>query len=92
MWVVSVSKAYKHRGKYIKHRPNTKKHWRIMYYEKDFDDEWQLYSKFVNRFEAFYYKFKKFYRRKFICSECGGIFIALVKKRQHTIDCPYCDD
>lgn len=92
MWVVSVSKTYKHRGKYIKHRPNTKKHWRIMYYEKNYDDQWQLNSRFVNRFEAFFYRFRKFYRRKFFCFECGRIFVGLVKKRQHTLECPYCED
>jgi len=91
MWVISVSKTYKHRGRFIKHRPNTKKHWQIMYYEYDFDGDLALYSKFVNRFEAFYYKLNKYYKRKFYCFECEAVFEILVKKRQKTIDCPYCE-
>ena len=38
-YVVSVSKVYKHRGKFINHRENTKKHWHIFYYEYDEIDE-----------------------------------------------------
>jgi len=91
MWVISVSKTYKHRGRYIIHRPNTKKHWQIMYYDYNLDGDFQLYSKFVNRFEAFYYNLNKFYKRKFYCFECETVFEALVKKRQKTIDCPYCE-
>jgi len=52
MYVVSVGKSWKHRGKYIKHRDNTKKHWRIMYWEQDYDDIWKLRSKFVSPLEA----------------------------------------
>jgi len=91
MWIISVSKTYKHRGKNITHRINTKKYWQIMYY--DFDEnaeELKLYSKFVNPLQAFYYKLNKFYKRKFYCVDCGNIFEALVKKKQKTFDCPNC--
>ena len=91
MWVISVSKTYKHRGKNINHRNNTKKHWQIMYYDYDQDDNLILYSKFVNRFQAYYYKLNKFYKRKFICVECESIFEALVKKRQKSAQCPTCE-
>ena len=91
MWVISVSKTFKHRGKNIQHRQNTKKHWQIMYYDYDEDDNLQLYSKFVNCFQAFYYKLNKFYKRKFICMECANVFEALVKKRQKTAECPNCE-
>jgi len=90
-YVISVSKTYKHRGKNIKHRVNTKKHWQIMYYDLDEDDNLQLYSKFVNRFQAYYYKLNKYYKRKFYCFECENVFEGLVKKRQKTLECPNCE-
>lgn len=90
-YVISVSKAYKHRGRFIKHKPNTKKHWQIMYYDVDENDNLQLHSKFVNYFQAMYYKLNKFHKRKFYCLECGNGFEALVKKKQDSADCPYCE-
>jgi len=94
-YVISVSKTYKHRGRFITHKPETKKHWQIMYYDIDEDtEELKLYSKFVNPLQAFYYKFKKYYKRKFYCLECGYAFEMLVKKRQQGIevDCPNCEE
>jgi hypothetical protein len=95
MYVISVSKTYKHRGRFIVHKPKTKKHWQIMYYGIDEDtEELKLYSKYVNSLQAFYYKFKKYYKRKFVCVECGYVFEMLVKKRQYSIDvdCPNCEE
>ena len=92
-YVISVSKTHKHRGRFIQHKPNTKKHWQIMYYDVDEDtEELKLYSKYVNSLQAFYYKFKKYYKRKFYCFECENSFVTLVKKRQKNIECPYCDE
>ena len=94
-YVISVSKTYKHRGRFIIHKPKTKKHWQIMYYDIDEDtEELVLQSKFVNTLQAWYYKFKKYYKRKFVCEECGYVFETLVKKRQHSIDvdCPNCEE
>ena len=92
-YIISVSKTYKHRGRFITHKPKTKKHWQIMYYNIDEDtEELVLQSKFVNTLQAFYYKFKKYYKRKFYCSECENIFSLLVKKRQKNIECPYCEE
>ena len=92
-YIISVSKTYKHRGKFITHKPKTKKHWQIMYYDIDEDtEELKLQSKFVNPITAFYYKFKKYYKRKFYCFECENFFVTLVKKRQKEIECPYCEE
>ena len=94
-YVISVSKTHKHRGKDIIHRAKTKKHWQIMYYDIDEDtEELVLQSKFVNTLQAWYYKFKKYYKRKFVCEECEYVFETLVKKRQHSIDvdCPNCEE
>lgn len=62
-----------------------------MYYDYNLDGDLRIYSKFVNSFQAFYYKLTKFYKRKFYCEECDMIFEALVKKRQKAVDCPYCE-
>jgi|TARA_B110001454_G_C12486108_1_gene336430 hypothetical protein len=65
-----------------------------MYYDYDEDvEEIKLYSKFVNPLQALYYKFNKYYKRKFYCTNCENVFEALVKKRQHEIaECPFCDE
>ena len=93
-YVISVSKTHKHRGRNIVHKPKTKKHWQIMYYDYDEDvEEIKLYSKFVNPLQALYYKFNKYYKRKFYCTDCENVFEALVKKRQHEVaECPFCDE
>jgi len=93
-YVISVSKTHKHRGRFITHKPKTKKHWQIMYYDYDEDtEEIKLYSKFVNPLQAWYYKFHKYYKRKFYCTDCENVFEALVKKRQHKVaECPFCDE
>ena len=91
MYVISVSKTYKHRGKNITHKPNTKKYWQIMYYDYDENYNLKLYSKFANSFQAFYYKLNKYYKRKFYCLECENLFEALEKKRQKTAECPNCE-
>ena len=91
-YIISVSKIYKHRGRNVIHKPSTKKHWQIMYYEiNDDTEELVLYSKFVNTLQAWYYKFHKYYKRTFYCFECENSFEALVKKRQKSAECPICE-
>jgi len=90
MFVISVSKTYKHRGRNIKHRPDTKKVWQIMYYDYNEDGELQLYSKYVNSLQAMYYKFHMYYKRKFYCLECNSEFIFLVSKNTKYVECPIC--
>lgn len=85
-YVVSVSKTYIHRGKY-RHRKSTKKHWYIYYY----DEEGNFKTKRVNWFEAMYYKTQKRKRLKLICTECGNLFLGLVKSSNEEIDCPNCE-
>ena len=62
-----------------------------MYYDYDDDDNLKLYSRFINCFQAWYYKLNKYYKRKFICLECENVFEALVKKRDNKAECPYCE-
>jgi len=85
-YIVSVSKTYIHRGNH-KHRDSTKKHWHIYYY----DEEGNFKSKRVSLLQALYYKTQKKKRIKYVCDECGVIFMALVKSKNKIIPCPYCD-
>ena len=90
--IISVSKTYKHRGRFITHKPKTKKHWQIIYYEVDeYTEELVLQSKFVNSLQALYYKFHKYYKRKFYCTDCENVFETFVKKRQKDVECPNCE-
>jgi len=94
IYAISVSKTYKHRGKYVNHLPKTKKHWQIMYYEHDEDQKLQLYSKFVNPITAFYYKFHKYKKIHLTCPDCHTTYLHLIKKRTEKeilkIECPDC--
>jgi hypothetical protein len=91
MWVISVSKTYKHRGKNIKHRHDTKKHWQVMYYDYNEYGKLELHSIFVNPVQAMYYKLIKCSQRKFYCPHCGNSFLVLVQKNIKQIECPYCE-
>lgn len=68
-YIVSVSKTYIRRGNH-KHKPSTKKHWHIYYYE-----DGKFKTKRVNTVQALFYKTQKRKRMKYICTECGGIFL-----------------
>ncbi|MGQ0794739.1 MAG: hypothetical protein ACT4N5_00955 [Nitrosopumilaceae archaeon] len=83
--VISVSKAYSHRGNH-RHRPNTKKHWYVYYV----DDEGRLGTKKVNFLEAMFYKSLKTHRYKYYCQECGSYFLAFLKSKKKSIECPNC--
>jgi len=83
-YVVSVSKAYKHRGKHV-HR-TAKKHWHVYFY----DEQGQFRTERVNLLKAFYYKTQKKHRYKFVCEECGTVFIGIVKSFKDKVECPYC--
>ncbi len=88
--IVSVSKAYKHRGNF-RHKASTKKFWYVYYYEyDDFDEKLYYKSEQINFIQALYYKSKRVYKRTFYCSDCDTKFWSLVKKRQKEIECPFC--
>ena len=86
-YVVSVSKTYIHRGKH-NHRKNTKKRWHVYYY----DEEGNFRTQRVNCLQALYYKTQKRKRLKYLCTECGNLFVGLVKSSKDDLDCPYCDE
>ncbi len=88
--VVSVAKTYKHRGN---HRHNlAKKHWFVYYYDHDDSGELCFFTKQVNWLEALYYKAQKKHRFKYVCSDCGSVFIAIVKSFKDRVECPNCQE
>jgi len=55
-YVISVSKAFKHRGRH-RHKASTKKFWHVYYYEYDeIEEKWHLQTKLINAFLVPYYK------------------------------------
>ena len=94
-YVISVSKTYKHRGRYINHQPKTKKHWHIYYWEYDeVEEEWKMYIQQVSWFSAMYYKSHKWKKIMLYCPECNIDSLHFIKKRtqKHILkeDCPNC--
>ena len=83
-YIVSVSKTYIHRGHH-RHKSDTKKHWHIYYYE-----EGNFKTERVNFLQALYYMTQKRKRLKYICTECGSLFLGLVKSKREKVECPYC--
>ena len=86
MYVISVSKSYSHRGNH-RHRPSTKKLWYVYY----LDEEGKLKTKRINAIQAMYYKTQKRHRIKYYCEKCDKIFLALIKSKNDTVICPYCE-
>ena len=88
-YVISVAKAYKHRGQRRHYR--AKKHWFVYFYEYDeFEEKWHMNSQQVNWLQAVYYMTQKHHRVKIYCTDCRGQFLVLVKSRKDKVDCPYC--
>lgn len=84
-YIVSVSKTYIHRGNH-RHKSDTKKRWFIYYYEDDV-----FKTKQVSFLQAMYYKTKKHKRIKYVCIECGNMFLGFVKSAKDELECPYCE-
>jgi len=81
-YVISVSKTYKHRGKFITHRAKTKKHWHIYYWEFDeVDEQWKMYCKQISWLSAMYNKCHKWKKVTLSCPNCYLAEIHFVKKR-----------
>jgi len=88
-YVISVAKAYKHRGKH-QHR-TAKKHWFVYFYEYDeYEEKWHMRSQQVNWLQAVYYMTQKHHRLKMVCLECGTVFIALLNSFRKKAECPNC--
>jgi hypothetical protein len=88
--VISVSKAYIHRGRRFQHRQSTKKRWHVYYYEVDSTGKFTLKTMRVNWLQALFFKTKRKRRFKYYCSECRSTVIALLKSKKSTLVCPIC--
>jgi len=88
-YVISVAKAYKHRGQRRHYR--AKKHWFVYFYEYDeFEEKWHMNSQQVNWLQAVYHMTQKHHRLKMACPDCGSVFLRLVKSFREKIECPNC--
>ena len=87
--IVSVAKAYSHRGNH-QHRDSTKKKWHIYYY----DEEGKFHTEQVNVIQALYYMIQRRERVYYYCDKCNRCITYLIKRWQRSIMaiCPYCDD
>jgi len=85
-YVVSVSKTYIHRGNH-RHKSKTKRHWFVYYY----DEAGIFHNEKVNWLQAMYLKTQKRHRIKYVCIECGELFMGLVKSKKDDVECPYCE-
>ncbi len=84
---ISVCKTYKNTGNLRNHREKTRKHWKHYFIEDGkFQTEW------VNSIKAQFLKTQKRRQMKFVCMECGLVFVGLVKKITDTCECPYCNE
>ena len=82
-YIISVAKTYSHRGNH-RHRLDTKKQWFVYYY----DEEGSFHSKKISYLQAMYYKSQKMHRIKYVCLECGQMFMGLVKSKNEVPQCP----
>ncbi len=87
-YVVSVSKAYKHRG--VLHKKSTKKYWFIYYC----DEEGHFHSEQVSYLKAMYYKGHKWKKIDLTCPSCQNTYRHFIKKRTEKAilneECPQC--
>jgi len=77
---VSYKKYHKTLGKRAKRHP-------FLYY---YDQDGVFHSKRISKIEAFFRKFQKKKRFRFICPTCNRVFQAFNQKKKE-VKCPYCD-
>ena len=91
MIVIGVSNRKIHtkkRGEPVNKGGKRAKKYYFLYY---YDQNGVFRSKRVSRFEAFFRKYQKKKRIKFICSTCNRSYLAYNQKKKD-ISCPYCED
>lgn len=69
MKIIGVHKAFIHSGKGIKHRPKTKKRYKVFYYDDEADKFGAFYT---DPLSAMAFKLQKCRRRTFTCLVCGS--------------------
>ena len=93
---IGVYQAYKNSGNLRFHKSNTKKHWKHYFIEvDDYDEEeYSFGSEWVSAFKAMILKRNQFYKKIFVCLECGRRFSAYVPKNtsKYKDECPFCGE
>ena len=74
--ILTVSKRYKHRGRNVKHRPGTRKHWSVSYLSKETG---KYRMKFISAAQALIYKSKTGRQKRLYC-KCGWYAKFAIKK------------
>jgi len=69
-----------------KYSERAKRHPFLYYY----DENGVFRSKRISKIEAFFRKFQKKKRFRFVCGQCGRAFQAFNQKKNE-VKCPYCD-
>jgi len=84
---LSVCRVYKNTGSFRFHRKKTKKHWKHYFIDLDnevFGTEW------ISSIKAMILKRKVYKIRKYLCTECGLYFPAVIRKESDSVECPNC--
>jgi len=89
---ISVSKVYKNTGRFRFHRKKTKPSWKHYFLSDDYTDEMTFGTEWVDSVKAQFLKLKKRHKRRFICTNCAGIFYAYVKNDREIATCPICPE
>jgi len=93
---IGVYKSNKNAGRLRFHRNKTKKEWK--HYFLDVDEyeqsEYTFQTEWVSAFKAMILKRNQFYKKIFVCLECGRRFSAYVPKNtsEYKDECPFCDE
>ena len=82
-YVISVSKRHENNHAGVKNGT-----YMIYYYDEDMI----LQSKRINPLLIWYYKLKKRYRKKGVCSECHRQFVFLTTWYDKKMECPVCSE
>ncbi len=80
-------KSFKNFGR-RNHRSKTKKHWK--HYFLDLEEE-KFKTEWVSTLQALILKRKVYKIRKYLCTECGLYFPAVIRKESDLVECPDCD-
>jgi len=92
---IRVYKSNKNAGFNRFHRKKTKKEWKHFFLDVDEYEqgEYTFQTEWVSAFKAMILKRNQFYKRIFICLECGRRFSAYVQKKvqEYEGDCPFCE-
>ena len=93
---IGVYKSNKNAGFNRFHRKKTHKEWK--HYFLDVDEyeqgEYTFQTEWVSAFKAIILKRNQFYKKIFVCLECGRRFSAYVPKNtsEYKDECPFCGE